>query len=157
MPAALLFLTSGSFLVMWAKPVHYRPGSMRLREPLATILVKLAGPAANAALAAVAAIALAVLPHDIPYAAWRALVAVLAVNITLVALNMLPIPPLDGGALWLLVPLPPKVRDIGAAAAAVALLAVVVGMPLATPLDPFGDMVGAAVDSTLNLAMDGHL
>lgn len=154
-PAVLLFLTSGSFLVMWAKPVHFRPGSTRLREPLATILVKLAGPAANAVLAAAAGIALAALPHDIPYLTWRALVAALAVNVTLFLLNMLP--PLDGGALWLLVPLPPKMREIGSVAAAIVLLAVVVGLPLATPQDPFGDVVDHTVESALNLAMDGRL
>jgi len=156
-PAALLLLTSGSFLVMWAKPVHYRPGSMTMREPFATILVKLAGPAADALIAAVAWVALALLPHDIPFLAWRTLVAVLEVNVVLFLFNMLPVPPLDGGAIWLLAPIPVRLREVGALIAAAALLTVVVGLPLVTAQNPFGEMAHHVVGSALDLAMDGRL
>lgn len=156
-PAALLLLTSGSLLVMWAKPVHYRSGSMTVREPFATTLVKLAGPAANALIATVAWAALALLPHDIPLLAWRTLVAVLEVNVVLFLFNMLPVPPLDGGVIWLLAPLPMRLRNVGALTAAAALLTVVVGLPLVTAHSPFGEMAHHVVESALDLAMDGHL
>lgn len=156
-PAGMLLLTSGSWFVMWAKPVHFCPGSMKIREPYATIAAKLAGPAANAGIAATVWIALALLPHDIPYFTWRTLVVVLEVNLVLFLLNMLPVPPLDGGAIWLLVPIPMKLRDTASVIAAVALVVVVIGLPVTTTQNPFGDLARRAVDSALALAMDGHV
>lgn len=84
----------------WAKPVPYQP--FRLRNPfLGSALVSFAGPASNFLLALVASVALtlttgfgvaASLGHQI-------LAKLVTVNIVLGLLNLIPLPPLDGGTI----------------------------------------------------------
>ncbi|CAL1241415.1 site-2 protease family protein [Candidatus Methylocalor cossyra] len=98
-PGLLLLLKAG-FLFGWAKPVPV--DFNRLRHPKRDMaLVALAGPLANLFMAIVWAllIRLAIL-IDLPYASVPlALMGQLgiSVNIVLMLINLIPIPPLDGG------------------------------------------------------------
>lgn len=95
---ALLFITGG-FLFGWAKPVPVNFG--RLHQPRRDmVLVAAAGPASNLALATVSALGF----HLLPFASatlgqWLgdALGKSILINLVLAVLNMLPLPPLDGG------------------------------------------------------------
>lgn len=99
-PALLFFL--GGFIFGWAKPVPVN--FFRLRQPLRDMaLVALAGPAANLAMAVAWACVMVLgknLYLDLPslgiplYAMGR---AGIMINVVIGVLNMLPVPPLDGG------------------------------------------------------------
>jgi len=102
-PLVLLFssklLGGGGILFGWAKPVPVDWG--RLRRPKRDMLwVALAGPASNLAMAILWAISLRMLAasgmgmDDF----WiRMAIAGINVNLVLMALNLFPLPPLDGG------------------------------------------------------------
>ena len=99
-PVVLYFATSGSFLFGYAKPVPVNFG--RLRNPKADMLwVAAAGPLANLAMAIGWALLfrLAVLISDSEYAIPLARMADagMQINAVLMILNLLPLPPLDGG------------------------------------------------------------
>ncbi len=99
LPALLLFASGGRMMFGFAKPVPVN--FARLDRPRRDmVLVAAAGPATNLALAVVSA----ALFHVVPYlsgevAQWVALNLRNSVwiNLLLCVLNMLPIPPLDGG------------------------------------------------------------
>ena len=98
LPASLVFLGS-PFLFGWAKPV---PVDMRQfyhpRRDMA--LVAAAGPATNIFLAWASAMAvhlLFLLPADVAVWLARNLENSIHLNLILAVLNMLPLPPLDGG------------------------------------------------------------
>lgn len=99
-PALLLFFSKGQFLFGWAKPVPVDFG--RLRHPKQDMLwVAAAGPGANLAMALAWAMVLKlaiVMPenaYSLPLAEMAR--AGINVNAMLMLLNLLPIPPLDGG------------------------------------------------------------
>jgi Zn-dependent protease len=97
---ALLYLTAGpQYTFGWAKPVPVNFGN--LRDPKRDMLwVAAAGPLANFAMAFAWMLVLrATLPADAGLEAGLAHMARIGVSINLVlmALNLLPIPPLDGG------------------------------------------------------------
>ena len=90
---------TGGFLFGWAKPVPVNFG--RLNRPRRDmVLVAAAGPASNLVLAAISALGF----HLLPFASetlgtWLAdaLGKSILINLVLAVLNMLPLPPLDGG------------------------------------------------------------
>lgn len=151
-PALLLAATGGHFALLWAKPVEMRPGTMRLREPYATAVVKLVGPASNAVVATLLGVGLAMLPYGASALIRDALKVGIIANITLAVLNSLPVWPLDGGAFWLLLPLRPRVREICEVTSALAMVGAVFVLPLVTPHDPFGALLGRMVDAAFSMA-----
>ena len=111
-PAVLILtakLGGPAFVFGWAKPVPVNFGN--LRNPRRDMLwVAAAGPGANFAMAVFWAIALKLLAMTggsvAPYGLLMAKVGI-SVNLVLMALNLLPIPPLDGGRIAVSVlPLP---------------------------------------------------
>lgn len=93
-----------SFLFGWGKPVQVNPRffSRRLRMKTGHLLVAAAGPAMNLVLATVVSIVYVVLlktglvnPNDAHPAG--AIEMLIKLNFTLAALNLIPVPPLDGG------------------------------------------------------------
>jgi len=99
-PALIMFASSGAFLFGWAKPVPV--DFNRLRKPKQDMLwVAAAGPGANLfmALCWAAILKLAVLMPDNLYSLPLAEMARIGITVNgvLMLLNLLPIPPLDGG------------------------------------------------------------
>lgn len=99
-PAVLLFL--GGFLFGWAKPVPVDP--RRMHHPRRDMaIVAAAGPAANLAMAVGWAIVARVGLGLLETWEWAAVPMILmgqagiAINLILMVLNLLPLPPLDGG------------------------------------------------------------
>jgi Zn-dependent protease len=100
-PASILLLSSiggGGFLFGWAKPVPVNFGNLR-KPKRDMIWVAAAGPASNLVMAIAWALGMKVLLKlgiSEPFFLKMAQAGVL-VNIGLMALNLLPLPPLDGG------------------------------------------------------------
>lgn len=98
MPLLLLFATSGAFLFGYAKPVPVNFG--QLRHPKRDMIwVALAGPGANVIMAVFWVLfgyALVVMGVEERFFLEMARAGLL-VNLVLFALNMFPLPPLDGG------------------------------------------------------------
>ncbi|MDP3986576.1 MAG: site-2 protease family protein [Candidatus Veblenbacteria bacterium] len=92
LPFLLFFLTSGSFLFAYAKPVPFNPLALRLRR-WGPAVVGLAGPAANLVLAF--GLGLFVRFMD-PSTFTVFLSIVVYANVLLAVFNLVPIPPLDG-------------------------------------------------------------
>ncbi len=108
LPLLLLLLQAG-IIFGYAKPVPVNAG--RLHDPRwGMALVALAGPASNLLQAAIAAVSIVFilnlgLPHD--HFLQYPLRVMVYINCLLAILNMLPIPPLDGGRV-LIALLPPQ-------------------------------------------------
>ena len=99
-PGIILLLSSGGLLFGWAKPVPVNFG--QLRRPKQDMLwVAAAGPAANLLMALTWALLLKLtidLPvHDFSEAMKEMARVGISINGVLMLLNLLPIPPLDGG------------------------------------------------------------
>ncbi|MGB3291107.1 MAG: site-2 protease family protein [Burkholderiaceae bacterium] len=102
-PLVLLFSTKllggGGLLFGWAKPVPVDWG--RLRRPKKDMLwVALAGPGSNLVMAVIWALGLRLLAETggAPTDFWvQMAIAGIQVNLILMALNLVPLPPLDGG------------------------------------------------------------
>lgn len=99
-PLAILLISGGGMLFGWAKPVPVDFG--RLRHPKRDMLwVAGAGPAANLAMAVFWAAMLRV-AWALPENAYTVPLSVMSqvgisINVVLMVLNLLPLPPLDGG------------------------------------------------------------
>ncbi|MDP2195089.1 MAG: site-2 protease family protein [Rhodocyclaceae bacterium] len=99
-PALILFFSKGAFLFGWAKPVPVNFGLLR-RPKQDMFWVAAAGPGANLFMAFVWALLLklaVVMPanaYSLPLAEMAR--AGITVNGVLMLLNLLPLPPLDGG------------------------------------------------------------
>lgn len=111
MPLLLIFLTSGAFVFGYAKPVPV--DSRNLRRPKQDMLwVAFAGPASNLVMALVWGIFSLVLTASgvsEPFFVKMAQVGVL-VNLVMAALNLFPMPPLDGGRMLVAVLPYPQAR-----------------------------------------------
>lgn len=99
-PVAMLIMTAGQFVFGWAKPVPVDFG--RLRDPKRNMLwVAAAGPAANLLMALAWALMLKfalVLPANyFSNPIQKMADGGVSVNLVLMVLNLMPIPPLDGG------------------------------------------------------------
>ena len=100
----LMGMLGGGGFFGWAKPVPVNVGRLR-RHRADYVLVAAAGPASNMLVAIVAAAVLALLPgatvasdaEQVVEPLRRLLWIAMSLNVTLAVLNMLPIPPLDGG------------------------------------------------------------
>ncbi|HEY8857189.1 MAG TPA: site-2 protease family protein [Rugosibacter sp.] len=109
-PAVILLLSGGGMLFGWAKPVPVDFG--KLRRPKQDMLwVAAAGPAANLVMALAWALLLKaglVFPETIYSEALREMAKVgIGINGVLMLLNLLPLPPLDGGRIAMSL-LPPR-------------------------------------------------
>jgi Zn-dependent protease len=98
MPLVLILVTSGAFAFGYAKPVPV--DSRNLRRPKQDMLwVAFAGPAANLAMAlAWTVLGLALIAGGVEEPFFRKMVQTgIWVNFIMAALNLFPLPPLDGG------------------------------------------------------------
>lgn len=116
LPLFLYFVSGGSFMFAYAKPVPYNPYNLKYQQ-WGPALVGLAGPLANIATALVFALFIRLLGLGLISGA--ALLAsflsiIVYVNIVLAVFNLLPIPPLDGSKiLYALLPSSAyKIRDL---------------------------------------------
>ena len=99
-PAVVLFASGGKFAFGWAKPVPVNFG--RLRNPKRDMFwVAAAGPAANVFMAVLWTLLLkfvaTIPPSYFTEPALRMAQGGIIINIVLMALNLVPLPPLDGG------------------------------------------------------------
>ena len=99
-PLVLIMLSGGKFAFGWAKPVPVNYSALR-KPRLHMALVAAAGPAANLAMLVLWAFAMRAF-IELPASSsaeflLRLAVAGVVVNLVLMALNLLPILPLDGG------------------------------------------------------------
>ncbi|MCR4328321.1 MAG: site-2 protease family protein [Patescibacteria group bacterium] len=96
LPVALWFISGGTFVIGWAKPVPYNPWN--LKNPIvAAAKIALAGPLSNIALAVVFGaflrFAVALDPAS-PLILFFGIIV--QINILLAIFNLVPLPPLDG-------------------------------------------------------------
>ena len=100
----VLIATGAGMIVGWAKPVPVNP--MNLANPRRDfLLISVAGPVSNVLIAVVGSLVLRVVPAGpLPVggtdvAGWLFAIALLAfkLNLWLAIVNMIPVPPLDGG------------------------------------------------------------
>ncbi len=98
----LLGILAGGFVFGWAKPVPVNPANLK-NHRRDFLVIAAAGPASNIVLAMGASVVLGAIPgglgasEGIPGAVATFAFAMLQLNLLLAVLNMLPIPPLDGG------------------------------------------------------------
>ncbi|MCX7167945.1 MAG: site-2 protease family protein [Rhodocyclales bacterium] len=99
-PAVILLLSAGGLLFGWAKPVPVNFGNLR-RPKQDMLWVAAAGPAANLAMALAWALVLKLavgMPEHGYAEALKEMARVgISINGVLMVLNLLPLPPLDGG------------------------------------------------------------
>jgi Zn-dependent protease len=95
-------------LLAWGRPVQYNPAALTRRYSVSTgrMMIAVAGPAMNLIMAFVVSIVIVVIakfhaPDRLINAMFKYMVRL---NISLMIFNLIPIPPLDGGAVlaWLL-------------------------------------------------------
>lgn len=98
-PVTLFFLSSGAFVLGWAKPVPYNP--YRLKKPkIGAGLIAAAGPASNLLVAIIFGLLFRLAPLASIAAPLPALISyIIFINVVLAVFNLLPIPPLDGSGI----------------------------------------------------------
>ena len=116
MPIVLYFLSGGSFMFAYAKPVPFNPYNLR-DQKLGPALVAVAGPLSNFLVAAVFAFFVRILASGVisPAAGLDSFLGnligflslIVYANIMLAIFNLLPVPPLDGShILYAILPAP---------------------------------------------------
>lgn len=156
----MLKLAGSPFLFGWAKPVPV--DDRRFRHPRRDMMwVALAGPAMNIFLALVSArllISIEIVPESYRDMVVVAFQSSLIINILLAVLNMLPIPPLDGGKVLVgLLPEAPAMRlarleKYGMLPLLLLMVALpLVGVGLGIDLNPVGWLVLAVSDWVLGI------
>ncbi|OGH77936.1 MAG: hypothetical protein A2469_03140 [Candidatus Magasanikbacteria bacterium RIFOXYC2_FULL_40_16] len=93
LPALLYFMTGGSFLFAYAKPVPYNPYNLK-NQKWGPSLVAIAGPASNFILAAIFGLIIQLVDFSGNLA--MMLSVIVYANVLLAVFNLVPIPPLDG-------------------------------------------------------------
>jgi Zn-dependent protease len=86
-------LSPGNFFFGWAKPVPYNPYNLTKAPYWGEAIVAAAGPASNLALAIIFSLLIRLNIFPVANELWFTIVLV---NISLMLLNLIPIPPLDG-------------------------------------------------------------
>ncbi|HOX61177.1 MAG TPA: site-2 protease family protein [Candidatus Magasanikbacteria bacterium] len=107
MPLILLFVSGGSFMFAFAKPVPFNPYNLR-NGKWGPAYVALAGPLSNLLLAAVFGALVRFLPFSVLTSFFSLIVYA---NVLLATFNLVPIPPLDGSKVLFAV-LPPSYSHV---------------------------------------------
>jgi Zn-dependent protease len=95
LPFGLFFLTGGSFLFAYAKPVPYNPLALRWQR-WGSAAVGLAGPGANL----IVAFGLGLIIRLLGVSSFTSFLSIVVyANILLALFNLIPVPPLDGSKL----------------------------------------------------------
>lgn len=101
-------LSPGSFFFGWAKPVPYNPYNLTKAPYWGEAIVAAAGPASNLALALLFGLIIRTGLFPVANEIWT---YVVLINISLMLLNLIPIPPLDGSKiLSAILPLPLRMQ-----------------------------------------------
>lgn len=102
LPLMAVFAPGGFPMLAWGKPVQTNPSAYRGISPrFGHLLVSLMGPMMNFLFAVVVSVALVLVSHVVKVPEALASAAIryfLVLNIVLMCFNLLPVPPLDGGA-----------------------------------------------------------
>ncbi len=99
-PISMWFLSRGSMVFGWAKPVPYNP--YNLRDPVSGgAKIAAAGPISNFSIAIIFSVAFRILYATNPSSVilLQSFMAIVQVNLLLAVFNLVPIPPLDGSKL----------------------------------------------------------
>lgn len=96
LPTSFYFLSGGSFVFGWAKPVPYNP--LNLKNPrMDAGKIAIAGPTANLIVAGIFGLLLKIfVALNFASAIKPFFVSIIYINILLAVFNLVPIPPLDG-------------------------------------------------------------
>lgn len=101
-------LSPGSFFFGWAKPVPYNPFNLTKAPYWGEAIVAAAGPASNLVLALLFGLIIRTGLFPMANEIWT---YVVLINISLMLLNLIPIPPLDGSKiLSAILPLPLRIQ-----------------------------------------------
>ena len=107
LPLALYFISNGTFVFGYAKPVPYNPLNLRDRR-YGPAKVAMAGPLTNLAIALLVGVVIKFLPLSFGNAHTHELLGyTVLINLVLAVFNLMPIPPLDGH--WLAITFFPRV------------------------------------------------